>query len=147
MKRPAKIMLIVLSAVVLAVLVIVANVVRSRSQVRGIEVVIRYGDTPQLVGSQTVVDTVLRSMPNLLQLSVKNVDCKRVASVARRVPFLTQVSASVSVGGKVVVRAGLCASIASTPKPRLSGNWLASSTTRTTTATSSTRYSSSATAT
>ena len=79
MKRPAKIMLIVLSAVVLAVLVIVANVVRSRSQVRGIEVVIRYGDTPQLVGSQTVVDTVLRSMPNLLQLSVKNVDCKRVA--------------------------------------------------------------------
>jgi cell division protein FtsQ len=106
MKRPAKIMLIVLSAVVLAVLVIVANVVRSRSQVRGIEVVIRYGDTPQLVGSQTVVDTVLRSMPNLLQLSVKNVDCKRVASVARRVPFLTQVSASVSVGGKVVVRAG-----------------------------------------
>ena len=31
MKRPAKIMLIVLSAVVLSVLVIVANVVRSRS--------------------------------------------------------------------------------------------------------------------
>lgn len=105
MKRPAKIMFILLSAAVLAVLVIVANVARSRSQVRGIEVVVRYGDTPRLVGDKTVVDTVLRRMPNLLQLSVKNVDCERVASVARRVPFLTQVSASVSVGGKVVVRA------------------------------------------
>lgn len=105
LKRPAKIMLILLSAAVLAVLVIFANVARSRSQVRGIEVVIRYGDTPRLVGSQVVVDTVLRHMPNLLQLSVKNVDCKRVASVARRVPFLTKVSASVSVGGKVVVHA------------------------------------------
>ena len=42
-------MLIVLGAAVLAVLVIVANVVRSRSQVKGLEVVIRDGDTPQLV--------------------------------------------------------------------------------------------------
>lgn len=98
-------MLIVLGAAVLAVLVIVANVVRSRSQVKGLEVVIRYGDTPQLVEDQQVKDTVLRRIPNLLQLSVKNIDCPRVASAARRVPYLENVSASVSVGGKVVVRA------------------------------------------
>jgi len=105
MKRSTKIILILSSAVVLAVLVVVANVARSRSQVRGIEVAVRCGDTPRLVSDQTVVDTVLRRMPNLLHLSVKNVDCKRVAFAARRVPFLTNVSASVSVGGKVVVRA------------------------------------------
>lgn len=105
LKRPTKIMLIVLSAVALAVLVIVANVARSRSQVRGIEVAIRYSDSPQLVSRQTVIDTVLRRIPNLLQLSVNSVDAGRVASAARRVPYLTQVSASVSVGGKVVVRA------------------------------------------
>jgi len=105
LKRHTKIMLIVLSAVVLAVLVLVANVVRSRSQVKGIEVMIRYGDTPQLVEQQAVKDTVLQRMPNLLQLSVKNVDCQRVAAIARRVPYLANVSASVSVGGKVVVRA------------------------------------------
>lgn len=98
-------MLIVLGAALLAVLVIAANVVRSRSQVRGLEVVIRYGDTPRLVDRQVVKDTVLRRIPTLLQLSVKNVDCSRVASVARRVPYLDNVSASVSVGGKVVVRA------------------------------------------
>lgn len=105
LKRPAKIMLILLSAVVLAVLVIVANVARSRSQVRGVEVSIRYGNTPQLVSRQTVIDTVLRRMPRLLQLSVNSVDRGRVAAAARRVPFLTHVSASVSVSGKVVVRA------------------------------------------
>jgi len=105
LKRSTKIMLIVLGAAVLAVLVIVANVVRSRSQVRGLEVVIRYGKTPHLVEDQVVKDTVLRRMPNLMQLSVKNVDCHRVAAAARRVPYLQNVSASVSVGGKVVVRA------------------------------------------
>lgn len=105
MKRSVKIMLILLSAVVLAVLVIVANVARSRSQVRGIEVALRYGDTPQLVSRQAVIDTVLHRMPNLLQLSVNAVDRNRVASAARRVPYLSHVSASVSVGGKVVVRA------------------------------------------
>lgn len=105
LKRSAKIMLILLSVAVLAVLVIVANVARSRSQVRGVEVAIRYGDTPQLVSRQAVVDTVLRRVPNLLRLSVKSVDCSRVAAAARRVPYLTHVSASVSVSGKVVVRA------------------------------------------
>lgn len=105
LKRPTKILLILLSVALLSVLVIVANVMRSRSQVSGIEVAIRYGDTPQLVGRQTVIDTVLHRMPNLLQLSVKSVDCNRVASAARHVPFLTRVSASMSVGGKVVVRA------------------------------------------
>ena len=82
MKRSTKIMLIVLGAAALAVLVIVANVVRSRSQVRGLEVVIRYGKTPHLVEDQVVKDTVMHRIPNLLQLSVKNIDCRRVAAVA-----------------------------------------------------------------
>lgn len=105
MKRPAKITLIVLSAAVLALLVIVANVARSHSQVRGIEVTIRHGDTPPLVSRQAVIDTVLHRIPNLLQLTVSSVDTGRVASAARRVPYLTQVSASVSAHGKIVVRA------------------------------------------
>lgn len=105
MKRSAKIMLILLGVAVLAVLVLVANVARSRAQVRGVEVSVRYGHTPQLVSRQSVVDSVLCHVPNLLQLSVGSVDRARVASAARRVPFLSNVSASVSVSGKVVVRA------------------------------------------
>ena len=105
MKRPYKILIIVLAAVALAVLVAVANVNRSRSTVRGIEVNIRYGRTPQLVGEQTVRDSILAAMPALLQMSVGAVSRRDVAEAASRVPYLQDVSSSVSVSGKVVVRA------------------------------------------
>ena len=105
MKRPAKIMLILLGTALLAILVVVANVSRSRSIVRGIEVAVRYGDSPRLVSEQVVVDTVMRRIPTIMQRQVKFVDCKRVTAAASRVPFLTNVSSSVSVSGKVVIRA------------------------------------------
>lgn len=105
MKRSTKILLILLGALLLAVLVVVANVVRSRSQVRGIEVDIRRGSTPALVADQTVEDSVLAALPTLLQQQVKSVDCDAVAEAARRVPFLTNVQSVVSVSGRVVVRA------------------------------------------
>lgn len=103
MKRPYKIMLIVLGAVLLAVLVVVANVSRSRSTVRGIEVNIRYGRTPQLVDDQTVRDTILANMKGLLSSSVASVDRQAVVQAAAKVPYLKEVSATVSVSGKVVV--------------------------------------------
>ncbi len=105
MKRSVKISLIVLGAALLAVLVVVLNVSRSNSQVRGLEADIRYGSTPMLVSGQTVVDSVVAALPTLMQQQVKAVDCEAVAEAARRVPFLTNVSASVSVSGRVVVRA------------------------------------------
>lgn len=105
MKRSVKISLIVLGAALLAVLVVVLNVSRSNSQVRGLEADIRYGSTPMLVSGQTVVDSVVAALPALMQQQVKAVDCDAVAEAARRVPFLTNVSASVSVSGRVVVRA------------------------------------------
>lgn len=105
MKRSVKISLIVLGAALLAVLVVVLNVSRSNSQVRGLEADIRYGSTPVLVSGQTVVDSVVAALPALMQQQVKAVDCEAVAEAARRVPFLTNVSASVSVSGRVVVRA------------------------------------------
>ncbi len=105
MKRSVKISLIVLGAALLAVLVVVLNVSRSNSQVRGLEANIRYGSTPVLVSGQTVVDSVVAALPTLMQQQVKAVDCEAVAEAARRVPFLTNVSASVSVSGRVVVRA------------------------------------------
>lgn len=49
MKRPYKILLILTGALALTVVVIAANVSRSRSQVRGVEADIRYGSTPRLV--------------------------------------------------------------------------------------------------
>ena len=105
LKRTTKILLILAGAFVLAVLVVFANVSRSGSQVRGIEVAIHYGSTPELVRGQTVEDSILSHYPQLMRQRVKSVDCHRVEAAARRVPFLANVSASVSVSGKVVVRA------------------------------------------
>lgn len=105
MKRPYKIMLILLGAVAVAVLVVVANVGRSRSQVRDVEVHLRYGRTPHLVSEQTVRDTVLAVLPRLVSQRVQDVDCEAVAAAAARVPYLADVHASTSVSGKVVVRA------------------------------------------
>ena len=105
MKRPYKILIIILGAVLLAALVVVANIRRSHSMVRGIEVNIRYGRTPVLVDEQTVRDSILSAMPALLQHSVGGVNRQEVANAAARVPWLTDVSAAVSVSGKVLVRA------------------------------------------
>jgi cell division protein FtsQ len=98
-------MLILLGALAVAVLVVVANVGRARSQVRDVEVHLRYGRTPALVSEQAVRDTVLAALPRLTSLRVQDVDCEAVAAAAARVPYLTAVHASTSVSGKVVVRA------------------------------------------
>ena len=105
MKRPAKIALILSSVLLLAILVFVANVVRSRMQVRGFEVVLNYGDTPKLVDQKAVVDTIKARIPDILQKQVRQVDCRQVSNAAAHVPFLSNVSSSVSISGKIVVTA------------------------------------------
>ena len=105
LKRPVKILIILLGALLLLVLVVLANISRSRSTVRGIEVDIRYGRTPALVNAQPVKDSILAALPALLQQQVADVDRQAVARAAARVPYLCDVTASLSVSGKVVVRA------------------------------------------
>ena len=74
MKRRTKILIIVIGALLLAALVLVANITRSNSVVQDLEVEIRYGRTPVLVDSHVVRDTVLRAIPQLRQTTVKSVD-------------------------------------------------------------------------
>lgn len=105
MKRPVKIALILSSVVLLAIVVIVANMMRSRMQVRGIEVVLNYGDTPQLVDQQTVIDTLKARIPDIGLKQVRQVNCKQVSNAVSHVPFLTHVSSTVSISGKIVVHA------------------------------------------
>lgn len=105
MKRPYKILLILLGALALLVLVVWANIQRTHSVVRGVEVDIRYGKAPRLVEGQTVRDSILAAIPALLQYRVGDVDRDEVAAAAAKVPYLTDIIASTSVSGKVVVRA------------------------------------------
>lgn len=104
-KRPYKILLILAGALAVAVLVIATNVTRSRSQVRGVEADLRYGRAPVLVDEQTVVDSVLAHLPHLPAQRVKDVDRRAVVAAAASVPYLRDITATVSVSGKVVVHA------------------------------------------
>ena len=105
MKKSVKILLILLAALVLGVMVIVANVSRNRSQVRGVTIHIRYGRMPHLVEEQAVADTLLKHIPTLTRQRVRDVNRQEVAEAARRVSTLRDVTASVSVSGNVVVKA------------------------------------------
>jgi cell division protein FtsQ len=98
-------MLILLGAVALTVLVIAANIHRSQSQVRGIEVKLRYGQAPPLVAEQTVIDSIHAALPHLTTTRVKDIDRDAVADAAAHVPYLRDISTAVSVSGKVVIRA------------------------------------------
>ena len=105
MKRGVKIGIIIAGAVVLTTLTIATNVARSRSQVHGIDVSIRCVRTPQLVGEQTIVDSILSHLPHLFATRVSDVDRNQVAAAAMSVPFIEEASASVSVSGKMVIKA------------------------------------------
>lgn len=105
MKRPVKIALIISSVLFLAILVVVANVIRSHMQVRGIEVELNYGNTSRLVDQQTVIDTLKTRIPDINLKQVRQVDCKQVSEAVSHVPFLTNISTTVSISGKIVIHA------------------------------------------
>lgn len=98
-------MLILSGVLLLAILVVLANMARSHMQVRGIEVVINYGDSPQLVNQQVVVDTLRTRIPDIMQKQVRQVDSRQVSEAALHVPFITNVTTSVSISGTIVIRA------------------------------------------
>ena len=105
MKQSVKTGLILAAAALLTGLTIAANVVRSRSQVHGIDVDIRCNRTPQLVDAQAVTDSVLAALPHLYATRVRDVNRRQVAAAAIQVPYIEQATASVSVSGKVVIKA------------------------------------------
>lgn len=105
MKRPVKIALIVGGAVVLLAATIAANMVRLNSYVHDVVVKVRLDRTPQLVSQQTIKDSVFAALPHLSATRVADVDCDRVVEAAMSVPFVESATASVSVSGKVVVKA------------------------------------------
>lgn len=105
MKRPLKIGLIVGGAAVLLGVTLAANISRLHSTVRDVVVDIRCAGTPPLVSEQTVKDSIYAAMPYLGATRVADVNRHHVAAAAIRVPFIESAKASVSVSGKVVVKA------------------------------------------
>ncbi|MBR1799018.1 MAG: hypothetical protein IJ761_03850 [Bacteroidales bacterium] len=105
MKRHVKVSVVLLGAVATIVVVIATNVARMHQQVRGLEVEIYYGKTPQLVSQQAVADTITAQLPHLMRLQVRDVDLADIEQAAAHIKSIANIDATVSVSGKVVVRA------------------------------------------
>ncbi len=105
MKRPLKIGLIVGGAVALLAITIAVNVSRLHSTVRDVVVDISHDGTPLLVSAQTVKDSVLSALPHIHTIRVADVDREDVAAAAMNVPFVRSATVTVSVSGKVIVKA------------------------------------------
>ena len=105
MKQKAKIWVIVGGAVALLIITIAANIVRLNSSVHDVVIAVKHPGAPQLVDQQTIKDSILAALPHLTSTHVADVDRERVAAAASAVPYIESATASVSVSGKVVVKA------------------------------------------
>ena len=94
-----------LAVVVTMVLVIAANMWRSRQTVKGVEVRIDYCGADTLVMPDQVTSLVLQRLPEITSMRLRDVDLGKVAQAASASPWLTQCAAGTSIGGIVVVHA------------------------------------------
>jgi cell division protein FtsQ len=92
----------------LVVLIVAANIWRSRSQVRNIRVDIDYCGADTLVTPQQVADLITERLPDLTTKRLCDVDLGEVACTAVASPWLRRCEAGTSVGGAVVVHAVQC---------------------------------------
>ena len=104
MKRRNKILLYILFAVVLLVGIIVSNVVRSNSPVRGIKVVVNSNGNDTLVSANTIRTLIAQQLPTLSSLIVKDVDCQAVTRAVMTNPYVERCESSVSIGRDVMVK-------------------------------------------
>ncbi|MCR5424207.1 MAG: hypothetical protein K6E93_05520 [Bacteroidales bacterium] len=105
MKRRNKKLLYILFAVVLLIGIIVSNVVRSNSLVRGIKVVVDYNGNDTLVSANSIRILIAEQLPTLNSQKVKEVDCQAVAHTVMTNPYVEHCESSVSIGRDIIVKA------------------------------------------
>jgi cell division protein FtsQ len=102
MKKKTK-MLSLSLVVLLAILVLVANIWRRQSLVRDIRVDIDYGTADTLVTSLQIEQQIRAAMPHLTSTMLRDVDLKSVQHLAAASPYLSDCKAGTSIGRDVVV--------------------------------------------
>ena len=102
MKKKTKIISILI-VVLLALLVLAANVWRRQSQVRDVRVDIDYGGSDTLVTSSQVEEQILAAMPDITSRMLRDVDLKAVEQAASASPYLRDCKAGTSISRNVVL--------------------------------------------
>ena len=102
MKKKTKI-LSLLIALLVALLVLAANVWRRQLLVKEVKVDIDYGCSDTLVTAQQVEQQIRDAMPHLTSQMLREVDLKAVERAATASPYLMGCKAATSIGGNVVL--------------------------------------------
>lgn len=102
MKKKTKIVSVIV-VVLLAVLVIAANVWRRQSLVRGVKVDIDYDSADTLVTAHQVEELILAAIPHLTSTMLRDVDLKAVEQAAASSPYLTGCKGGTSISRNVVL--------------------------------------------
>ena len=102
MSKKSKIVSLV-TVLLLVVLVVMANVWRRQSPVKGVRVDVDYGRADTLVEAIQVEEMIRAAIPGLMATKLRDVDLEAVERVAATSPFLTDCKAGTSIGGEVVV--------------------------------------------
>ena len=102
MKKKTKIISIAV-VVLLALLVLAANVWRRQSLVRDVRVDIDYGGCDTLVTAQQVEEQIRAAMPDITSRMLRDVDLKAVEQAASQSPYLYECKAGTSISRNVVL--------------------------------------------
>lgn len=94
---------VAVGAVLVIVLVVVANVRHWQSPVRAVRVTIDYGSADTLVAANEVESAIGLAMPELAATRLCDADLSAVAAVAARCPYLRECHASTTIDGAVAV--------------------------------------------
>lgn len=105
MKRRGKITLYILFAILMVALVVVANVVRSNSTLKGVATKIDYRDADTLLLACELDTLVYTKMPQLTRQKIKEVDLKAVRQLVDSNPYVADSRVTISVDGTLQVTA------------------------------------------
>lgn len=103
MKRKKKILIYSLSALLTVAVIVVANVMRSTSVVKGLTVNIDYQGCEPLVTSDELSQLIYSEYEGVLSKRVMDVKSREIARIVRHNCYVEEARASVSVGGNIEV--------------------------------------------
>lgn len=104
LSKPVKIILIIAAVAALLALIVLGNITRSNSPVKGIQVTIDYPGGVSLISEEDVEQLILMKMPWVNEQCVKEVNRNAIADSVLTSPYCEQCQVSVSMGNIIIVK-------------------------------------------
>lgn len=105
LSKPVKIILIIAAGAALVALIVMGNIMRSNSPVKGIQVTIDYPGEDTLMMAEEVEELIRLKMPWVEEQCVKEVERDEIADTVLTSPYLERCEVSVSMGNNIIVKA------------------------------------------